>query len=153
MPGRIPQDPAKGRLTGHRKHRDFKLIKVPPAKQPALPKGMVWPEQTKIWWKMWGDSPLSDDFTANDWSELLDCARLHSTIWAGAPSKMIPAMAELRQRVAKFGATPLDRQRLRITLATADIEEDRAEARAEQKKKTGARARRGPHVVPDPEDQ
>jgi hypothetical protein len=144
---RLPSDPS--RLTGHRKHQAFKLIMGEPAKQPALPKDIVWPVQTKEWWAMWGRSPLSTDFTENDWSELLICAKLHATVWSGTSSAMLKAAPEYRQRIAKFGATPLDRQRLRITLATADLEEGKAEDRQERKK-AGARQRRGPHLPDEP---
>lgn len=82
---------------------------------------MAWPAQTKKWWQMWADSPLSDDFTSTDWSELLDTARLHAEYWCGN-SKVAP---ELRQRVAKFGATPEDRVRLRIQFAMAKNAESR----------------------------
>ena len=74
---------------------------------------------------MWGESPLSADFTATDWSELLDTAVLHARYWKG-DVKVAP---ELRLRVAKFGATPEDRARLRITFAQADEAEDRKAAR------------------------
>jgi hypothetical protein len=147
MPGRIPQDPS--RLAGHRKVAAFKLVEGEKAPQPALPKEIVWPKQTREWWKMWGRSPLSADFTENDWSELLDAAKLHALLWSGSPTAMLKAAPELRNRVAKFGATPLDRQRLRITLATADLEEGKAEDRQERKR-AGARSRRGPHLVDDP---
>jgi hypothetical protein len=70
---------------------------------------------------MWADSPLSDDFTSTDWSELLDTARLHAAFWFGDNS----VAAELRLRVAKFGATPEDRVRLRIQFAMAKNAENR----------------------------
>jgi len=94
-----------------------------------------WPEQTLRWWQMWADSPLSTDFTENDWSELMDTARIHAEFWTGRTS----VAAELRLRVAKFGATPEDRARLRIQFAAAD------EADAKRPKVGAAsRARRGP---------
>lgn len=103
---------------------------VTPDAQPALPqlrmmyldalgrersKRIAWPEQTRKWWKMWADSRLSDDFTATDWSALLDTARLHAEYWRGN----LKVVAELRLREAKFGATPEDRARLRISFAMA----------------------------------
>jgi hypothetical protein len=75
-----------------------------------------WPDVTREWWAMWAVSPLSSEFTATDWSELRDTARLHALYWMG-DVKVAP---ELRLRVAKFGATPEDRQRLRILFAQAD---------------------------------
>jgi hypothetical protein len=72
-------------------------------------------------WRMWQDSPLSADFTSSDWSFLLDTAVLHADFWSGESR----VAGELRQRVAKFGATPEDRARLRITFAAADEAEDK----------------------------
>ena len=79
----------------------------------------VWPARTREWWAMWGDSPLSAEFTSTDWSELLDTALLHARFWNG----QLSLASELRLRVAKFGATPEDRARLRITFAQADAAE------------------------------
>ncbi|EME14798.1 hypothetical protein G419_25267 [Rhodococcus triatomae BKS 15-14] len=75
------------------------------------------------WWSMWAESPLAVEFTANDWSELLDTAVLHAALWSGDHK----VAAELRLRVAKFGATPEDRARLRITFAAADEAYDKRE--------------------------
>lgn len=103
--------------------------------QPALPEmmpmftpdgetfGIPWPVATIAWWKMWAEHPLSDEMTDADWSFLLDTALLHGAFWAG-DLKQGP---ELRQRVAKFGATPEDRARLRISFAVADKSEREAE--------------------------
>jgi hypothetical protein len=65
---------------------------------------------------MWGRSAQSELFTESDWSELLDTALLHARLWRGEVS----VAPELRLRVAKFGATPEDRARLRIQFAQAD---------------------------------
>ena len=65
---------------------------------------------------MWGRSALSEQFTESDWNELLDTAILHARLWKGD----VKVAAELRLRVAKFGATPEDRARLRIQWAQAD---------------------------------
>jgi hypothetical protein len=65
---------------------------------------------------MWARSPQSELFTESDWSELLDTALLHARLWRGEVS----VASELRLRVAKFGATPEDRARLRIQFAQAD---------------------------------
>ena len=100
-----------------------------------------WPEQTRIWWQMWADSPLSDHFMAADWEFLLDTAILHAQLWSGDHR----VSGELRLRVAKFGATPEDRARLRIQFADAD------DADGGQPRTGGqsARDRRGPlHLVP-----
>jgi hypothetical protein len=87
-----------------------------PKLPPKMPDGELWPRMTREWWRMWGDSPLSSLFSASDWSELRDTAILHGRLWRG----QVSVAAELRLRVAKFGATPEDRARLRITFAQAD---------------------------------
>jgi len=107
--------------------------------QPDLPPRMIsnvdfgWPQATLRWWQMWADSPLSDEFTSTDWSVLLDTAVLHARFWDGD----YRVAAELRLRVAKFGATPEDRARLRITFAAAD------EADEKRPVAPSSRARRG----------
>lgn len=110
----------------------FRTILAEPVPQPALPPSYVvatkdgperfdWPTRTVEWWAMWRDSPLAAEFTATDWSELLDTALLHAQFWNGKMS----LAAELRLRVAKFGATPEDRARLRITFAAANEADDK----------------------------
>ena len=62
---------------------------------------------------MWGESAQAAHFTATDWEFLLETALLHARFWGGEAS----LAGELRLRVAKFGATPEDRQRLRYEFA------------------------------------
>ena len=76
---------------------------------PELPKGYDWHMQTIKWWQTWRISPMASTFTHTDWDFLLDTAILHSAHWNGENTA-----AELRIRVAKFGATPEDRLRLRL---------------------------------------
>lgn len=140
MAGVGPRPKNPDQLVGHgaAKSRDavLRVIPVQPVAQPDLPEfdvtlevdgqlksqRFVWPERTREWWRMWAASPLSSEFTETDWSELLDTAMLHARFWSG-DHKVAP---ELRLRVAKFGATPEDRARLRIQFATADkVESDR----------------------------
>ena len=112
----------------------YRVIQAEPAKEPPLPslvryvvdefgekhkQKFRWHPMTRKWWKMWGESPLAESFTANDWDELLQAAMLHSRYWRGDTK----AAAELRIRVAKFCATPEDRSRLRIALTTAEEKE------------------------------
>ena len=54
--------------------------------------------------------------TALEWSELLAAAVLHGMFWSGDTK----VAAEFRLRVAKFGATPEDRQRLRVELVVPE---------------------------------
>ncbi|TCO47311.1 hypothetical protein [Actinocrispum wychmicini] len=50
--------------------------------------------------------------TGTDWDFLLDTALLHAELWSGVAS----VAPELRLRVGKLGATPEDRQRLRMQI-------------------------------------
>lgn len=162
MAGRGPAPTEAGRLAGHgaAKARESGTEKIDAkvAKQPPLPSFTVtwvdedgvtrsakfrWPAQTRSWWKMWSESELSKKFTANDWSELLDTARLHAAYWSGD----LKVASELRLRTAKFGATPEDRARLGIQFTFAD---PAANSKPTPPHATGSRARRGPlRAVPD----
>lgn len=128
IPGPAPKDPDQ-RIRRNKTPPQTVLL-FEPAKQPALPRGFPWPERTKRWWKAWADSPQSVLFSATDWEFLADTALLHATAWASAERAILTGEkidtsqhAELRQRVAKFGATIEDRARLRITFAVADEKE------------------------------
>ncbi|BDB58972.1 phage terminase small subunit [Rhodococcus rhodochrous] len=144
--GPAPKDPSK-RVRRNAEPAPLRIIPATREPQPPLPavwftdevtgkkKRFQWPARTKHWWQMWRDSPLSEDFTSTDWSELMDTALLHARFWNGE----IKLAAELRLRVAKFGATPEDRARLKIQFAAADEAEERR-----TKPTGGARERRGP---------
>lgn len=157
--GPAPKDPSRRA----RRNRDvaLRVIEVQPIEQPSLPtlrvqhrvpvlleggkvgytielKRARWPQPTLDWWRMWAESPLSAEFTETDWSELRDTARLHALYWLGSTN----VASELRLRVAKFGATPEDRLRLKIMFA---ISEDPSKISAPEAPATGSsRTRRGP---------
>lgn len=134
--GRGPAPKPQGsRARRNKDPQVLRIITAKPVEQPALPviehvvldengkprkKRFTWPTVTRRWWKMWGESPLSTEYTETDWSFLLDTAYLHALYWKGD----FRVAAELRLRVAKFGATPEDRARLRIQFAVADGLED-----------------------------
>lgn len=77
---------------------------------PELPGGIEWPVVTLAWWGTWRRSPQAAKFTDTDWDFLVDTALLHARFWKGDEK----VAGELRLRVAKFGATPEDRARLRM---------------------------------------
>ena len=113
--GPRPKDPAR------RARKDSSgiaptILRFEYAEQPALPDEIPWPERTMQWWQMWADSPQAEHFGSTDWDFLLDTALIHADVWAGN----LDRMNELRVRVAKFGATPEDRARLRMQFAEAD---------------------------------
>lgn len=79
---------------------------------PDLPDEIQWPDVTRSWWETWRKSAQAKTFTDTDWSFLLDTAVLHMEFWDGDRS----VAGELRLRAAKFGATPEDRARLKISV-------------------------------------
>lgn len=139
MPGPMAK-PSERRARRQKTNDNQTILRFEPAPQPELPSEVPWPEETLAWWKMWGDSPQAELFSSTDWSFLIDTALLHAELWGNGNTA---ALAELRIRQAKFGATIADRAALRITLAEAD---DRDAKRPEV---TGAdsRQRRGTKKV------
>ncbi len=81
---------------------------------PRLPKLKVgdWPPATKTWWDNWRRSAQAQTFQPTDWDFLIDTAVLHAKFHEGDAS----VAAELRLRVAKFGATVEDRARLKMAV-------------------------------------
>jgi hypothetical protein len=114
------------------------VLEFRPADAPALPDDRVWHPRTQEWWGMWQRSAQSETFTESDWSFLLDTALMHDAMWSKGQWTLA---AEVRLRVAKFGATPEDRARLRMVFADAD---EKDEKRAAARQGSSARARRGP---------
>ena len=73
-----------------------------------------WHPQTVRWWQSWRESPQAAKMlTGPDWDYLLDTALLHHQMWMSG-GKNSERAAEIRLRVAAFGATPADRLRLRL---------------------------------------
>lgn len=95
------------------------ILRFELADAPELPDRFEWPDRTRDWWAMWCDSPQAENFVSTDWDFLLDTALIHAEFWSGNTA----VAGELRLRVAKFGATPEDRARLRITFAQAASKE------------------------------
>lgn len=82
---------------------------------PDLPEGEEWHERTVEWWETWRRSPQAQEFIDTDWSFLVDTALMHHTMWSKGRWEFA---AELRLRAAKFGATPEDRMRLKLSVET-----------------------------------
>lgn len=109
--GPAPKDPSQRR----RRNADepVTVVKADGAEHgPELPADVDWPDATRDWWDIWRRSAQAGTFTDTDWSFLLDTAILHMSFWDGDRS----VAAELRLRAAKFGATPEDRARLKISV-------------------------------------
>jgi len=117
MAGRGPAPTGKGEGTRRRNAPPtLTVVKADGVERgPALPADIEWPDATLDWWDTWRSSPQASTFTDTDWSFLLDTALLHMAFWDGDAG----VAAELRLRVAKFGATPEDRARLRLSIGAA----------------------------------
>jgi hypothetical protein len=76
-----------------------------------------WHPQTLRWWNTWRASPQAQTFLQTDWDFLLDTALMHHAMWSKGRWEFA---SELRLRAAKFGATPEDRQRLRMKVTDLD---------------------------------
>lgn len=73
----------------------------------------AWHPVTVRWWQNWRESPQATRMaTLPDWDFLLDTALMHHQMWESG-GKNSERSAEIRIRVAKFGATIEDRMRLK----------------------------------------
>lgn len=114
--GPAPKDPSR-RARRNKDPNPTTRLQFQPCDPPPLPDDYPWHPMTVRWWQVWMDSPMAEIMGATDWSFLLDTALMHTTMWDKGQWTLA---AEVRLRVAKFGATPEDRLRLRITWADAD---------------------------------
>lgn len=113
--GPAPKDPSQRRRMN--KPEQFEVVSADGAIHgPELPTSHYWPDATLVWWETWRKSAMAVKFTDTDWNFLLDTAVLHADFWLG-DRKVAP---ELRLRVAKFGATPEDRARLKVEVGNPD---------------------------------
>ena len=148
MAGRGPAPkPADRRARANKDAVAQTVLRFERAEQPPLPDDVDWHERTRDWWSMWGRSAQAETFTATDWSFLLDTALMHHAMWSKGQWTLA---AEVRLRVAKYGATPEDRQRLRIIFADAEHKEAKlpAKGRRAEKRYAGLRV-----VTPGTRDQ
>jgi hypothetical protein len=149
--GPAPKDPSRRARKNKDPHQQT-ILRFEKAEAPELPSFEVeqdgaliewaWPARTVDWWETWKASPQAEHFSSTDWQFLLDTALIHARFWMGDLSQA----AELRLRVAKFGATMEDRARLRMQFAQADEADGRRPESV-----PSSRERRGVlHALPDP---
>lgn len=77
----------------------------------VLPNGEEWHSQTVALWNSLRRSALMADEPDLGWMVLIDTALMHHTMWSKGRWEFA---AEVRLRLGKFGATPEDRQRLKV---------------------------------------
>lgn len=78
---------------------------------PDLPEDFDWHPMTRRWWSAWQRSPMAALMGEVDWLNHMDTALMHHQMWTKGQWTLA---AEVRLRSAQYGATPLDRLRLRI---------------------------------------
>ena len=139
MAGRGPAPKGTRSRVRDQKRDEAQLTVLPESvdeiRGPELPEGFEWPPATVTWWETWRRSPQAQTFTDTDWSFLMDTAVMHAEFWLGNRA----LAAELRLRVAKFGATPEDRARLRLSIG--DPKKPKRPATLQTTEKTDRRAR------------
>lgn len=129
----VAPKPADRRVRRNKDTKPTTTLRFTKANAPALPDDIDWHDRTRDWWSMWADSPQADTFTATDWSFLLDTALMHHAMWSKGQWTLA---AEVRLRVAKFGATPEDRARLRMVFADADEKDEKRAAKRPASRET-----------------
>lgn len=91
---------------------------------PPLPEGVLgedetWHPQTVALWDSLRRFPLLADEPDLGWQFLLDTALMHHTMWTRGRWEFA---SEVRLRVAKYGATPEDRLRLKVKITSPTVE-------------------------------
>lgn len=86
----------------------------PPLPDGVLPDGASWHPQTVALWTALRRNPLLADEPDLGWQFLIDTALMHHTMWEKGRWEFA---SEVRLRVAKYGATPEDRMRLKVKIA------------------------------------
>lgn len=91
----------------------------------VLPDGQVWHPRTIALWDALRRHPMLADELDLGWEFLIDTALMHHTMWSKGKWEYA---AELRLRVAKFGATPEDRMRLKMKVEKPDADKAKGPA-------------------------
>lgn len=91
---------------------------IQPGRELAKGLGVTTPG-AKRFWKTWSTAPQSADWLETDWTELEITTILVDQLYKGD----YKLAGEIRQRVAKWGATNEDRARLRMKLEKKPGEE------------------------------
>jgi hypothetical protein len=109
-PGPAPKDADK-RL-GHRTQAELVTTSItkPTAPAPALPGAGDFSEATRRWYQVWAHSAQASQFLETDWLLLHMLAPMVDRYYETEDPRIF---SEIRINLAKLGATPEDRQRLR----------------------------------------
>lgn len=120
--GPPPKDPATRRRRNKDPNPARKIEADDELRGFGLPKGCLpdeeeWHPRTVDWWNTWRSAPQAQEMLDTDWQVLLETALLHHVLWSKGKWEYA---SEVRIRVAAFGATLADRQRLRMQVTVPD---------------------------------
>lgn len=120
MAGRGPAPAVSRRRRNKDPHPETVVVDGGGLHGPPLPEGVLpdeqeaWHPQTVALWESLRRSPLLADEPDLGWQFLIDTALMHHTMWAKGRWEFA---SEVRLRLAKYGATPEDRMRLKVKVA------------------------------------
>jgi hypothetical protein len=130
MAGRGPAPKAVRSRSNDTARREAEVTEVeadgelygPELPEGVLPDGASWHPRTVALWDSLRSLPLLKNELDLGWEFLLDTALMHHTMWSKGRWEFA---SEVRLRLAKFGATPEDRMRLKIKVTTPTDETKR----------------------------
>lgn len=112
---------------------------------PALPdrKDRVWHPNVVAWWESAWRSPMASEWLDADMrGGLYLLADLHQARWeADDAATLVKVSAEIRLQEVRFGLSPIDRSRLRWTIAHSDEAVEKAETRRAGKARKGSKGK------------
>jgi hypothetical protein len=132
--GRAPKEVRSRKNDTARREAELTEIELdgglygPELPEGVLPDGASWHPRTVALWKSLRGLPLLKNELDLGWEFLLDTALMHHTMWSKGRWEFA---SEVRLRLAKFGATPEDRMRLKIKVTTPTDETKRPAASSE----------------------
>ncbi|MFI2909450.1 hypothetical protein ACG2OD_14535 [Streptomyces sp. PDY-4] len=98
-------------------HQHAQALPAEPQPGRELPKALgITTGGARRFWKTWSHAPQTAAWTETDWAELELTTKLVDGLFLGD----LKLAGEIRQRVAKWGATVEDRARLRMTFEKTD---------------------------------
>lgn len=120
--GPPPKDPAARRRRNKDTNTTREVVVDAVLRGFDLPEGCLpdeeeWHPRTVDWWNTWRSAPQAQEMLGTDWQVLLETALLHHVLWSKGKWEYA---SEVRLRVAAFGATLADRQRLRMSVTVPE---------------------------------
>ncbi|MFI1530057.1 phage terminase small subunit [Streptomyces griseus] len=107
----------KSNAVRRNKHEYAQTLSASTTEGRALPPGLgIKTAGARRFWRTWATSPQATTWAETDWAELEITVKLTDAFYGGD----VKLAGEIRQRVAKWGATTEDRSRLRMSLEDAE---------------------------------